>query len=420
MSSFANAVYPVPDRYIDLGKEVSPGSTAAATFTFPMTTFTPVDKYTYLEDTSWRNSMAQLYNLIQGVRISDLTMGGPFFADGMGYPILDIMGDYWQGVSVGTTTTSTSLAVSGTVGAGSITVNSGTGISVNDIISIGGTATTACEVRQVTAISGTVITLNAALYQAHASGSASGTVVVWSDYNGIIHNFSLQNNSLGAGGWTQSQPPTYTYYDFSGVPASSGARQYSYTCFSEVVITSDPTKLLEWTGKAMALASSIAGSAPVVSVSDVAPQAAWQSTVDISGTGTLDISMWKLTLTRKVEPLYTNSNQQDPFAIPRGYLTAELALDQEPSSDELLFLDYLDSTQPTVKLTSTNGLTGSAAASLTVTASKAGFDTGAIQDSKDVFGYSVTAKLIANTTDSGPSAGYSPCSIQLINNVISY
>ena len=85
MNVYAPAVYPVPDRFINVGKEPSPGTIAAGTYTYPMTTFKPVDKITPLPDSAWRNGMAELYNLIQGVRIADVSCGGPLFADGIGY-----------------------------------------------------------------------------------------------------------------------------------------------------------------------------------------------------------------------------------------------------------------------------------------------------------------------------------------------
>jgi hypothetical protein len=424
MATYAAAVYPVPNRYIDLGKEVTPGTIAAATYTYPMTQFKPVDKYTMLEDTGWRNAMAQLYNLIQGVRIADVSMGGPFFADGMGYSLANILGDYWQpGVNNGTIGVSTQMSVSSVIGAGTIVVTSATSISAGELISIGGTTTTACEIRKVTNVTGTspgTLTLSSALYQAHSSSATSGTVVAWSGYNSINHAFSLLNNGLGAGGWTASQPPTYTYYDFSGVPATSGAREYAYGCFSEVSITSEATALVNWEGKMTALASQIAGSTPSVTLSTVAPQAAWRSTVNLAGSGTLNIGEWKLSLMRKIGPLFTNSNQQDPFAIVRGYFTAGLSFKAVPVQDELEFLYYLNNTQPTVQLVATNGLSGSSSASLTVNAQVAGFDTGEINDSKEAFGYDFNAKLVANTTNTGPSGGFSPVSITLANQVTAY
>jgi hypothetical protein len=423
MSNFAKAVYPVPNRYIDLGKEVAPGSIAAATYTFPMTQFKPVDKYTMLPDSAWRNAMGDLYNYIQGVRIADVSMGGPFFADGMGYPLCNVMGDYYQSVASGTSSATTQLGSNSAIGAGTIVVSSATGISVNEIIAIGGTASTSCEVRKVTNIAGTspgTLTLSSALYQSHGSASTSGTVVAFTTYSGIQHNFALLNNGLGAGGWTASQPPTYTYYDFSGVPAVTGARQYGYSCFSEVSITSDPTKLLEWDGKMQALASQIAASTPPVSLSAVAPPPAWESTVTLGGAGTFNCSNYKLTLQRKIGAKYTNSGQQDFFALPRGYLSAMLALDFDPASDESEYLYYLNNNQPSCVLNSTNGLSGTLASSLAITAGQIGFDSGELNDSKEVFGYDMAAKLVDNTTNVGPSGGFGPCIVSLINQVVSY
>ena len=165
--AFVPAVWPVPNRFINLSKEPVPGSVVASTFTFPMSTFKPVDKYTRIEDTAWRNSMAQLYNLIGGVRIADVSMGGPFFADGIGYPLLGVCGDYWQSVQAGVVGTSNSLAGTVAIGATQIVVSSGTGFAIGKVISVGAVGSTAEEVRSVTNISAGLapgtLTLNAAL-----------------------------------------------------------------------------------------------------------------------------------------------------------------------------------------------------------------------------------------------------------------
>ena len=263
MAVFASAVYPVPNRFINIGKEPAPGSLTAGTYTLPVTTFKPVDKYTYLEDGAWRNAMAELYNLIQGVRIADISIGGPMFADGIGYPLMDICGDYWQAVSTGVIGTSSSLSGSVAIGATTIAVTNGTGFAIGKLVSIGAVGSTAEEVRQVTAISvglapGT-LTLNSALYQGHAT---AGTVISYTSQAGITHNFALLNAGLGGGGSTASQPPTYTYEDFSGVPLATGARNYAYACYSEVTITGEATGLVMWDGKITAIASAIAASTP--------------------------------------------------------------------------------------------------------------------------------------------------------------
>jgi hypothetical protein len=415
--AFAPAVYPVPNRFINVGKEAQPGSVASGTYTFPVTTFKPVDKYDRLEDNAWRNAMARLYNLIGGVRIADMSIGGPFFGDGIGYVLANAMGDYWQAVAGGTTAVGTSLSGSVSVGATTIVVGS-TAVAVNAVVSIGAVGSTAEEVRKVTSSAGGTLTLNAALYQGHATG---GTVISYSGYTAIQHNFALLNpGSLGAGGWTSSQPPTYTYEDYTGVSASTGARVYSYSCFSEVTISGEAQALVEWDGKITALASQIAATTPTTSLSGVAPQPSWVSTVAINGAGTQNNASWKLTLTRKLEPKFTNQGTQDPYAIPRSYLEAMIAFDWDPASDEQEFLYYLNNVQPSCQIVASNNLSGTANVTLTVNAQQIGFTDGALEDGKEVFGYSESAKCIANTTNTGPSGGFSPVSVSVTNQVISY
>lgn len=423
--AFAPAVYPVPNRFINVAKEPTPGSIVAATYTFPLTSFKPVDKYTRLEDNAWRNAMGDLYNLIGGVRISDVSLGGPIFADGLGYILLNALGDYYQAVSGGVIGTSSSLSGSVAIGATTVVVSSGTGMSVGNIVSIGAVGSTAEEVRKITAISAGLapgtLTLNAALYQGHAS---AGTVITYSSQNGITHNFALLNGALtgynGAGGFTASQPATYTFTDYTGLPASTGARTYSYACVSEVSITGAAEGLVEFDAKITALASQIAASQPTVNLTSVQPQPSWVSTVQLAGSGTNNVSSWKLTLSRKLTPKYTNQGTQDPFSIPRGALGAMLALDFDPASDEAEFIDYLNNTQPTCVITANNGLSGTNAASLVITANQLGFTDGALEDTKEVFGFTDTAKLIDNTTNVGPSQGFGPCVISLTNGQINY
>jgi len=175
-----------------------------------------------------------------------------------------------------------------------------------------------------------------------------------------------------------------------------------------------------WDGKMTSLASAITASTPTTTLTTVAPQASWLSTVALAGAGTNNASSWKLTLTRKVAPMFTNSGQQDPFAIVRGYLGAGLAFSFEPASDETEFLDYLNYTQPACSIVASNGLAGTAAASLTIASQVTAFDAGELDDSKDVFGFTETARLVDNTTNTGPSGGFSPLVITLVNGVLNY
>ena len=238
----------------------------------------------------------------------------------------------------------------------------------------------------------------------------------------MFTHFALLNSGTGAGGYGQAQPPTYTLEDYTGVTASVGARNYTNTCLSELTLDFSPTGLVMYDAKATCWASAIAGSTPTTSLSSVIPQAAWQTTVGLgAGTAnTYDNATAKLTITRKTEAMYTNSGQQDPYSIVRGALTATSAMDFAPVSSEAQFLYYLSNTQPQMYLSATNGLSGSAAGTITVNANQAAFTTGAIQDNRLAFGYQLSAECVSNVTNTGPSGGYGPLVVTLTNSVVSY
>jgi len=415
-STFAANLYPVPRRFINVGAEGTAGTIAAATYTFPMTVFKPVDKFTRLKDSAWRNAMGDVYNLIDGVRISDLSMGGPVFGDGIGYPLLNTLGDYYQSVT-GTSTTATTLSAPYTAGAATISVTSATNLSTGGTFALGTLGTTNEEVRTATTISGTTVTPNAPFYQSHASAAPVTPYTAVTSYN---HFFALLNGGTGAGGFAQAQPKTYTFTDYTGVTATSGARNYGYTCFSELSLTSTATELFMWEGKATALASGTATTTPTTSLTTVAPQAAWRSTVTLGGSQDFEEAEWKIVFARKVEPKWTNSGQQDPFAIARGYLGVNFTLDIDPAINENDFIDYLANTQPTLSLVANNGLTGlGTAETLTITANQLGFETGELVE-KETFGYQLSGCMVDNTTNIGPSGGFGPCIVQLSNGVVSY
>ena len=92
----------------------------------------------------------------------------------------------------------------------------------------------------------------------------------------------------------------------------------------------------------------------------------------------------------------------------------------DPALDESQFLYYLNNVQPTMSISTANGLPGVKFASLTINAQLAAFDTAALDDKKSVFGYNEQALLVANTTNAGFSGGYSPLSITIQNSQPSY
>ena len=80
--------------YVGIAKEVTHGTPVAATDFIPLVkdSLKPVDIIAPLYDTGLRGSMATNYNYIQGRRYTEIDLGGPVFADTIGYWLGGIMG----------------------------------------------------------------------------------------------------------------------------------------------------------------------------------------------------------------------------------------------------------------------------------------------------------------------------------------
>jgi hypothetical protein len=80
--------------YVGIAKEVTPGTPVNSTDFIPLAkdSLKPVDIIAPLYDTGLRGSMAQNYNYIQGRRYTEIDLGGPVFADTVGYWLGGIMG----------------------------------------------------------------------------------------------------------------------------------------------------------------------------------------------------------------------------------------------------------------------------------------------------------------------------------------
>lgn len=80
--------------YLGIAKEVTPATPVAATDFIPVNkdSLKPVEIINPLFDTGLRGSMAENYNYIQGRRHMEIDLGGPVFADTVGYWLGGILG----------------------------------------------------------------------------------------------------------------------------------------------------------------------------------------------------------------------------------------------------------------------------------------------------------------------------------------
>lgn len=223
----------------------------------------------------------------------------------------------------------------------------------------------------------------------------------------FTHTFALYNTGT-------AQPPTHTLIDATGIPATGQARQYAYTCLSQLTITGNAADLLVWSAGATSYISTIPGSPPSTSPSGVRTSAGWASTVTIGGVQVKDLASWEVTIARAtIDPFWSVAGTQNPGSIWRGECTVAGRLTFAPALDETPLTTMLNNTQPTLSIVAT----APAGASLTLHCQQAAYDTSKINDSGVLFGYDVTFRGIANTTDVGASGGYSPIKATLVNSV---
>jgi len=217
----------------------------------------------------------------------------------------------------------------------------------------------------------------------------------------FTHTISLLNSGTG-------QPVTYTATDFNGL----NSRQFGGLQFASVDVNFSADALLSYTAKAMGY-QSVVGSTPTPSFSTVTPVPSWSGSVSIAGSPSIKMAEGNIAITRTVEPIFTLLDNQRPYQMFAGPVSVEGAMTFVTESD--VELDYyLNNTKPIVVVNFTQG-TGATLTQVQFTMSKCAFTIARIERSKDYVETSVTFKGIANTTDGGVSAGFSPIKVILKN-----
>lgn len=229
------------------------------------------------------------------------------------------------------------------------------------------------------------------------------------------HVLSLLNSGTG-------QPPSHTFTDWQGLTATSQARSYAGSCFSELTMKGNPeSTLLEWSGKGSAFWSNAFPTAPPTQdLTTESPMAAWRAAISFATVANLTIREWEVTISRELSVQHTSRNSQDPFIIQRGTLGVEGKFFVAKPSDETV-LDYFRSnTQPAFQLLVSNGLAAANLRSLQIDVTKCAFTMSEINRSDPAIGYDCTWKGIANTTDAGASGGFAPAKFTVVNAITSY
>jgi hypothetical protein len=425
-------VFPVPERYVGVTRELTPGTIPAAiTRVIPQTQFKPADKPLWLDDKALRASMGSTYDVQQGPYWTEFQLDGPVYGDAIGDELYNILGDYTQTATAGGTTTTTSG--SNPAGAVVLNVTSGTSFTSGMWIWIED-STGGGEIVQASAAgsSGSIPIANTPLRYTHAAAVAVANV---SATNPVVNTFNLLNSTantaLGGGVQWAGQPPTHTFTDRTNVPAVGKARQYAMAVCTDLVLTGNASGLFTKTAKYMSFVGQIPGSPPSQpAFSTVRATPAWRSQVAVGGNvGAAqrnEIAEWQLTFTRKAKAYPTADGSQNPFIIARGELTMGGKLTYSPAVDESALLAMLGNTQPQVQILISNGLAGANLVSLQLDMPVSAFKVADLDDANELFGYTADYEPVNVTGTAGgvvmtpQSGGYSPVKATLTNGVQLY
>jgi len=316
---------PSVKSYLGIAKESTKGTAVAATnfIPFTMNSFKPVDVIAPLYDEGLRGSMAQTYNYLQGRKHTTIDLGGPVFADTVGYFIAGILGDV--------TTT---------------------------------------------------------------GGSAPYT-----------HSIALKNAVAGSG---DAQPTSFTITDYY----TANTRYYPGAQVTDFGLTFNADGMLEYTTKLMGFPSTTT-TAPTPSFSTVLPTQVWTGTVTIGGSTVGYTRTAEVALTRKSDAIFGIGNTQAPYQIFVGAfdVTGKATFVMQ---DDTELTRYLTNTQPAITFNFSTG-TGSTATQVAFTLTKGAYAAAAIERNADYVEVTVDIHGIANTTDVGATAGYSPIKFTLQN-----
>ena len=262
-------------------------------------------------------------------------------------------------------------------------------------------------------------------------GPLSGDFTLDGDFRADTQGYLL-NNIMGANTVTGTGPFTYvfslnnaapaqqhsfTFTDWSGVTASTGARAYPGAMLSELTYTLDPTKLATFSAKALSWGSAAAATTPTVTIGTLAPVAGWITAVGIGGPatgGTLmaNIANASVSLARKLKIVPVLGGKQ-PYIIRQGPLGVSGKL-TFVAADESPLTNYLTAVQPQLQLLLSTG-TGTSTQKLQVDMQQCYYKVAQIQRGSEEVEFTVDYVGVANTTNVGASGGFSPVQVTLMN-----
>lgn len=410
-------VWPGAKTFLSLGVETVQGTPVTPTWTAPVESFEPEDKPTWIDDKSMYGDMAELHGVAQGPLHIEWSQKGPFFGDGAGFKLQNLLGDL---VEDGTYTGSGTTTLSSSAAAGATTISTVASIAATTVIAIDAGSGTLSEVRTVQSVSGAgpfTLTLNRALSFGH--NSAVTVRPITTPYS---HVFSLLNSGIAQPGAAAGLGGSLTLIDWQGLTATTLARAYSGACVGEITLKGNPeSEFISMECKGLGWPSAAAAALPVPAPSTAQPMAAWRAAFGFAGPasgGTLSkiIGDWEVTIKRTLKAIFTSQNSQNPYIIQRGNLGAVGKFTVAAPADETHLTYMLANTQPQLQIVVNNGGAGATLITLQIDVQKAAYKTAKI-DKAEAIGQKVTFEAVATTTNAGQSGGMSPVKVTVQNAV---
>lgn len=219
------------------------------------------------------------------------------------------------------------------------------------------------------------------------------------------HTMAVKNNGTG-------QPTSYTVTDYY----AAGTRAYAGGKFSELDLKFSGDAMFTYSAKMTTLGSATV-TTPTPAFSALPPLAAWIGTVSIGGTPLTTVIDGEVDIKRTVTPIFAVSGSQKPTDIWAGPVAVSGKLTVVMNDDTQL-TNYLNNTQPALEITFASG-EGAAATSVGLQMSKVAYSAAEIGRGSDYVEIDITWTAVANATDVGASAGFSPLLVTVENAVAS-
>jgi hypothetical protein len=374
---------------------------AAATDYIPVRSVTPLDNIKYLDDTGWRGSMVDVFNVVQGPISSEFAYTGDLFPDTFGYPIMGLLGDYAiTGAASPYTHTGAVLNTS---------TGQATSYSYTDYYSMSGASSArqyaGCQLESVD------VKFNAdgmLEYDAKALGFASTTVTnPTPSFSTVLPLPSWTGNfAFGTGTATQVTNKAQTTTTATLTTSSNHGIAVGATFTVANVGAPFDGTFVAIAGTATTSLVYTVGTTATVTSTAVSPNGFAAPTVGILQSGNIGLK-------RTVTPIFTVQGLQRPYQVFQGPLQVEGALTLIMEDDTHL-TSYLNNTQPGLDLNFTNG-TGTSLLGVQFHMNKAAYKVAKIERGKEYIEVTVNFKAIGNLNDAGASAGYSPVKTTLRN-----